>query len=462
MAGPVATGSDEFAATLASFVKENRIYGAAAGVVHGDELAWSAGAGLADAGSARKSSVDTLYRIASITKTFTGTAIMQLRDAGQLDLDDPVGKWIIELADSARPEASGSVTIRRLLSHESGLVSEPPGTDWSLLQPLYEGLAERNLARAAEIFTAVPPNTQWKYSNLGYQLLGEVVQRVSGTPYPQYLQERILDPLGMTVTSFEPLSEDLAGRCATGYSGRAFSDELDVAPRMPPLWAEGGLWSSVKDLARWASFQLGPYAEPPAQSPVLAPRTLREMHKPRYLVDDEWKQAWCVSWYAVRRDDVIWTQHSGGVPGFATNFCFDAKSRVAGIVLLNGEADASQLAMDLAQIGARLVQASPPENKVPTPMPEQYKPLLGIYASPQMSELLRLEWRDSKLQFVDPNDPIWRPELEPTDNPDQFKVGPGYRPSGEVARFRRLASGVVESVFVGGGTFVKLNPPERR
>jgi hypothetical protein len=79
-----------------------------------------------------------------------------------------------------------------------------------------------------------------------------------------------------------------------------------------------------------------------------------------------------------------------------------------------------------------------------------------------MSALMRLEWRDGKLQFVDPTAPTWRPELEPTDNPDQFKVGPGYRSSGEIARFHRLASGVVESVFWGGGTLVKLNPPERR
>jgi len=462
MAGPVAAGADEFAAKLASFVKENRIYGAAAGVVHGDELAWSGGAGFADARTARRSSPDTLYRIASITKTFTGTAIMQLRDAGKLDLDDPVVKWIPELAGSASPATISGVTIRRVLSHESGLVSEPPGTDWSLLQPVYEGLADRNLARVAEIFTAVPPNTQWKYSNLGYQLLGEIVRRISDQPYPEYLRQHVLDPLGMTATSFEPLSEDLAGRSATGYNGRAFSDELDVAPHMSPIWSEGGLWSSVQDLARWASFQLGPYAEPATQSPVLASATLREMHKPRYLVDEEWTQASAISWYAVRKDDVIWTQHSGGLPGFVTNFCFNSKSRVAGIALLNGEADASQLAMELAQIGARLVQACPPEIKVPAPMPEQYKPLLGLYASPEMSALMRVEWRDGKLQFVDPTAPTWRPELEPTDNPDQFKVGPGYRPSGEIARFHMLASGVVETLFVGGGTFVKLNPPERR
>ena len=202
-----------------------------------------------------------LYRIASITKTFTGTAIMQLRDAARLDLDDPVVKWIPELAASASPETIGAVTIRRLLSHESGLVSEPPGTDFLAGEPRYEGALTRNLERVTEIFTAVPPNTQPKYCNLGYQLLGEIVHRASGTPYAQYVTDMILTPLAMSSTGFEPLEPGLARRCAVGYAGRAFSDELAIAPAMPRLWAEGGLWSTVADLSRWLSFQLAAHGD---------------------------------------------------------------------------------------------------------------------------------------------------------------------------------------------------------
>jgi CubicO group peptidase (beta-lactamase class C family) len=94
MADPVAAGVAELGAMLASFVKDNRLYGAAAGVVHGNELAWSDGAGFADAAAERQSSADTLYRIASITKTFTGTAILQLRDEARLNLDDAAVRWI--------------------------------------------------------------------------------------------------------------------------------------------------------------------------------------------------------------------------------------------------------------------------------------------------------------------------------------------------------------------------------
>jgi CubicO group peptidase (beta-lactamase class C family) len=458
MTGPVAGGADEFEARLASFVKDNRLYGAAAGVVHGGELAWAGGVGFADISARHPSKPDTLYRIASITKTFTGTAIMQLRDAGKLDLDDPAVDWLPELKASGSPKTIARVTIRRLLSHESGLIGDPPRTDWTLPVPVYEGLAERSLARAAEIFTAVPPSTQQKYSNLGYQLLGEIVRRASGTDYAAYLRAHVLTPLGMTATAFEPLEPALAARCATGYDGRAFSDELSVAAALPPVWAEGGLWSDVRDLARWLSFQLGPYADQQADSPVLAAATLREMHKPRYLGDDGWKEAFGISWYAIRKDDVTWIQHSGGLNGFITNVCFDREHCVGAIALLNGAADAQDLAMNLADIARRLVQASTPAVRLPAPTPEHYKSLLGLYATADMTMLVRLEWRDGKLAFVEPGSTDKPTEIEPAGTLDTFTAAAGNRNSGETVRFRRLASGRVESVFVGSATLLRLDP----
>jgi len=463
VAGPVAAGAQDFETKVATFVRENRLYGAAAGVVHGDELVWSGGTGLADAAAGRPSGADVLYRIASITKTFTGTAVMQLRDAGLLDLDDPAVKWIPELSDSAIPQI-GAVTIRRLLSHESGLVSEPPGTNFLAAEPRYEGLASRNLERAADIFAAVPPNTQTKYCNLGYQLLGEVVHRVSGIPYPKYVAERILTPLAMSSTGFEPLPGALAGRRATGYAERAFSDELAVAPAMPPLWAEGGLWSTVEDLARWVSFQLAAHAgdtsagDASPGSDVLPSATRREMHKPRYLSDEEWSTAWGITWYSVRKDNVTWVQHSGGLPGFTSNACFDRGSRVGAIVLLNGVADASGLAMSLAAAGRRLAEVAAPELRRPVPTPSEVTALLGFYAPPDMSFLVRVEWRDGKLTLVDTSEPGEKIPLERGAEPGTFVAASGYRPSGEPVEFGRRPDGTVESLFFGGGLLLRLDP----
>jgi CubicO group peptidase (beta-lactamase class C family) len=458
MPGPVRAGAQEFEAKLASFVKENRLYGAAAGVVHGDELAWSGGAGLADRGSRRATEASTLYRIASITKTFTGTAIMQLRDAGKLDLDDPAADWLPELATSGGPKSISAVTIRRLLSHESGLRSEPPGTDWRAPIPAYEGSAERSLERAAEIFAALGPNLQSKYSNLGYQLLGEIVHRASGTAYPHYLRQEILGPLGLSATAFEPLTDDLAARCAVGYTGRAFSDELVVAAAMPPIWAEGGLWSTVTDLARWISFQLSAYSDAAPAAPVLAPATLREMHKARYVIDPGWTQVQGISWYAVRSDDVVWVQHSGGLRGFTSNACFDPVRGVGAIALVNGSAAASELAMELGGIARRLAGSEAPAITPPEPTPERYRALLGMYAGAEMTDFVRVEWRDGKLMMLDPAYPAWQVELEPGADADTFTAAAGFRQSGEPVRFGRLPGGRVSSVTLGGGTLVRLDP----
>lgn len=457
MTGPVSEAAPKLDAKVASFVKEHRLPGAAVGVVHGDVLVWSAGVGFADIAARRAPDRATLYRVASITKTFTGTAIMQLRDQGLLHLDDPAVVYLPELRDAASPfGVVETVTIRRMLSHESGLMSEPPDTDWTV--PTYEGHVERNLARAADIATAIPPNVQQKYSNLAYQLLGEIVARATGTPYPEYVRREILEPLGMAGSGFEPLPDALLPRRATGYAARYLSDELDLASIPPPVWAEGGLWSCVEDLAGWLSFQFREDAGPREGAQILAGSTLKEMHTPRYLGNEEWTEAWCISWYAERRDDVIWVQHSGGLHGFITNICFDPKTKVGAIALLNGSAEASALAMDLGAIAREAVRAAAPPIEPLAPMPEAYRPLLGIYLDRESGMLVRLEWRDGKLSFLYPDEATWHPTLAPTEDPLVFRVEPGSRESGEAVVFRSLPDGRIGSVFVAASTFVRLDP----
>jgi CubicO group peptidase (beta-lactamase class C family) len=460
MAEAVSDGAAEFEAKLATFVKESRIAGAAGSVVHGDDLAWAGGAGFADVASRRPAEQDSVYRIASITKTVTGTAIMQLRDAGKLELDDPAVQWLPELAASDGGHPIGRVTIRRLLSHESGLMGNPPGSEWAFKEPRYAGVAAVTLARASDIFVAIGPSLQPKYSNLGYQLLGEIVRRASGCDdYPSYVRPEILAPLGMTDSAFDPLPEALAARCATGYEGRSFSDELDVAAPMTNIWAEGGLWSTVQDLGRWLSFQLSAYGNAPGPATVLSAESLREMHKPRYLSDESWTLAWGISWYAVRKDDVTWVQHSGNVHGFSSGACFDRESRVGASVLVNGVADAPALAMELAATARRLAQAHAPAIAVPASTPAEYVPLLGMYALPVGGgDVRRIEWRDGKLAFISPNYPGQAMSLTPSGEPGMFVVGPGFRDSGERVSFVRGPDGQVTAVNFGGGTLLRLAP----
>jgi CubicO group peptidase (beta-lactamase class C family) len=398
-----------------------------------------------------------MYRIASITKTFTGTAVMQLRDAGRLDLDDPAVKYLPEVRGAVSPfTAIEAVTIRRMLSHESGLASEPPGTDWSV--PVYQGDPQRTLARPGDIVVSLAPNVQHKYSDLAYQLLGEIVTRVSGTPYPRYVRELILDPLGMSATGFDPLGEPLLSRRAAGYNKRPFSDELDQEPAFPPVWAEGGLWSCVRDLARWISFHLRAHASPAADSPVLAAATLREMHKPRYLADDDWTTAWGISWSANRQDNVTWIQHSGGLPGFTTSICFDPGAQVGAVVLHNGTNSTVETARELAVTARRLAGSATPVVTVPAPAPAQYQPLLGLYTRVGLGGgAMSLQWRAGKLAFLIPDIPSFQLILEPTSNPDIFVVGPGSDLTGENVTFHRHHDGRVTSVLLVHGTYQRLD-----
>jgi CubicO group peptidase (beta-lactamase class C family) len=459
----VAELGSKFESTLAAFVKQNRLPGAAAGVVVGDRLVWSAGYGFADVAGRRAPDAHTLYGIASITKTFTGTAIMQLRDEGKLHLDDPAAAYLSELRDATSPFGPiETVTIRRLLSHESGLMGDPPDTDWT--RNRYEGSPLRNLARVRDIGTRVPPNTQQKYSNLGYQLLGEIVARVSGIPYVRYVREQLLDPLEMTSTSFDPLPEELASRRAVGYQDRWMSDELRVAN----LWAgegfaEGGLWSTVEDLARWIGAQFREDDGARGGSQILDGSTLKEMHLPRYLGDETWTEAWCISWYAKRKDDIIWLQHSGGLPGFVTNVCFHRGDEPVGaIALVNGGKDADDLSMALGAIALEAARSVSTPAEAPAVTPAAYRDLLGVYGDAgDEAILIRCEWRDGHLAFIDPDSPEWRPTLVSAGDPDRFTVEPGVRESGEPVVFHRRADGRIVSVTIGPFSLSRFDPVDR-
>jgi hypothetical protein len=160
----------------------------------------------------------------------------------------------------------------------------------------------------------------------------------------------------------------------------------------------------------------------------------------------------------VRKDDVTWVQHSGGLPGFAANACFDRATGVGAIVLVNGAADASALAMALGGQARELALAAPPRLAGPPPMPAELKPLLGLYAPADMSFLLRIEWRDGKLAVVEGDGPGEIMPLERGSEPGTFVVAPGFRQSGEPVVFQRRADGAVTSMLIGGGSLVRLDP----
>lgn len=459
MGSPVEDVAGKLQTTLAAYVKEHRLPGATAGVVHDGRLVWTGSAGFSDIAARRVAGPQTLHRVASITKTFTATAVVMLRDDGALGLDDPLVEHLPEVA-AAQPAAGPieAVTLRLLLAHQSGFQSEPPGTDWSAGR--YEGDALVNLARAAEFGTRVPVATQEKYSNLGYQLLGEIVARRSGMPYADFVRARITEPLGMTRTVLGHLPPELVDEAATPYAGRWLTDELrPVTEPLEMVSSEGGLWSCVEDLARWAAFWLEK-DDDDAHTSVLSHRSRKEMRTPRYLGDEDWTSAFGLGWYGVRKDDVIWVQHGGSLLGFRSMVAFDPTERVGAVVLINGMGVPGALAMSLGATARTAVAEAAPVLEPPAAMPASYADLLGLYTEADVfGEMVRVEWRDGHLVLHDPDAP---PDLQltATDDPLVFDVEPGFRPSGEPCRFERGADGRIRSMWIGGGSYRRLHPAD--
>jgi CubicO group peptidase (beta-lactamase class C family) len=152
---------------------------------------------------------DTQYRVGSITKTFTAAAVMALVDEGKVGLDDPLGRHVA--AAGERP-----LTVRRLLSHASGLQREPVGNVWETFD--FPTVSEL-LAALDDAEQVVEPGAWFHYSNLAYALLGEVVSQASGVPYERFVEERFLAPLGLGRTTWARTEPAARGYFVDPYSG---------------------------------------------------------------------------------------------------------------------------------------------------------------------------------------------------------------------------------------------------
>jgi hypothetical protein len=218
------------------------------------------------------------------------------------------------------------------------------------------------------------------------------------------------------------------------------------------------LQSCVEDVAKWLSAQFAVEGGPDGHRTVLSDATLREMQRPRYLEGDTWEEAWCIGWYAVRKKDTVWIQHSGGLPGFITNACFHPKERVGAIALLNGVGPAPDLAMEIGALALEAVTKAVVPAALPARVPPAFEELLGIYGEPTEAMLTRLEWRDGKLTMLDPSEPDWKLVFLPQDEPDRFTIDWFQRESGEPVVFHRGPEGRISGVTIGPYTLRRFDP----
>ena len=259
-----------------TFMERSQTPGAVFGVIVDGELVWLKTAGVREKTINAPVTPETVFRIASMTKSFTAMAIMKLRDEGKLSLDDPVARYVPELANLPYPTADSAVlTIRHLLTHSEGFPEDNPWGDRQLAQ---SDETMRAWLRAGIPFST-SPGTAYEYSNYGFALLGQIVAKASGRAYADYVRDNILKPLGMNSSTFEMTSVPRE-HIALGYRREENNWKPEPILAHGSFGAMGGLWTSAPDLARYVAFLMAAF--PPRDEPDRGPikrSSAREMQQ---------------------------------------------------------------------------------------------------------------------------------------------------------------------------------------
>ena len=327
-----------------SFASERHIPGMAYGWVRDGTLVSSGGVGEHAVGGSRPDA-NTVFRIASMTKSFTAAMVLRLRDAGSLALDDPIAAHVPELAGLRVPTAdSPPITIRHLLTMSSGLTSDDAWAD----RHLDATADELDTYLGASPTFSLPPGVAFRYSNLGYAALGRAVANITGSSCQQAITTELLGPLGMSQTGWTSPG-DTVRRVARGYlwrddtwahDGPALADGA-IAPM-------GGLWSTVSDLTRWVRFFADAF--PPRDDVDAGPlcrasrREMQQIHRtttPSLAHTDDGSVQYTSGGYGfglgVNDDQMLGrvVGHSGGLPGYGSHMAWLPDHGIGVIALAN-------------------------------------------------------------------------------------------------------------------------------
>ena len=324
----LATAFPEIEKLFNTLIERAQPPGAVFGVIVDGELVWVKAAGVREKTSDAPVTPDTVFRIASMTKSFTAMAILKLRDDGKLSLDEPAAKYVPELANLPYPTTDSQVlTIRHLLTHSEGFPEDNPWGDRQLAQ---SDQTMRTWMRAGIPFST-SPGTAFEYSNYGFAILGQIVAKASGRPYTDYVRDNILRPLGMNASTFE-MDSVPREQIALGYRREDNKWQPEPILAHGSFGAMGGLWTNAHDLARYVAFLMSAF--PPRDEPERGPvkrSSAREMQQPwrpspaiafRPVVDAPLQMGVSAYGYGLgvsqecRFNHVV--GHGGGLPGYGS------------------------------------------------------------------------------------------------------------------------------------------------
>ena len=340
------------------FYTAQRLPGLAVGVLIDSQVVYRAGFGTTRMGGGQPVTPNTLFHMASITKPFVATAVVQLSTAGKVDLDAPVTRYVpyFRMKD---PRAS-AITVRQLLTHTAGM---PDVTDYRWNHPEYdEQSLERYIRGLADSGLIAAPGERWQYSNIGFELLADLVANVSGESFEGYVQKRILTPLAMRKSTL--LMTDIDSSLMAWGHRRASPGPFTIAAHYPYNRRHAGsstLHSNVDDMLRWARANLQRGALDGVR--ILPDSAYDQLWKEQYDMmaamraggagggtrPDVERMGVGLSWFLETRSGTRYVFHGGGDHGFRTDLVLAPDQRVAVVVLTNSEAGPRQLSRALME-----------------------------------------------------------------------------------------------------------------
>ncbi|MBW5467028.1 serine hydrolase [Brevibacillus formosus] len=420
---------DSFEQYAQEWITKGQVPGVCMGIAKEGQIFYSNGFGFRDVEQQLGVTIDTVFGIGSITKSFTCVAVMQLQEAGKLSVHDPVVKYLPEFR--LKNLDVGQITIHHFMTNTSGIpplptfyanvmrsLEENEVEDHPFLQnqtddvgPIdtYEDLM--NVIATLDLELLGPPGTEFSYSNDGFALLGAIIERVSGKSYETYVKEHIIDPIGMEHTSF--FLEELNGyeNITKLYIMRDKGDHKEVVPS-PNWWdtpasrAAGFLKSTVRDMLRYTDmFCKGGLTA--GGNRILTPESVQRMITPYFpteLVPGQFYGYGLVinsDYYGKKL-----VEHSGGIKGVTAQMCFFPETGLAGVALSNLELS-PVLAVMLGALNS--LENRPPESshlvsKIEFLAEEEMNQFVGDYHSSEFGTVpIRLENDQLMLSFLGEN-----------------------------------------------------------
>jgi len=309
---PAAARADKVDDLVRAEMARSKVPGVAVAVIRDGRVVKLQGYGFADVARKVEVTPDTIFKIGSVSKPVIATGIMLLAQDGKLSVDDPVSKYL-----DGTPDTWRDITIRHFLTHTSGVVREGPAFNPFKVQ------SDADVIRSAyPLPLRFPIGSKWEYCNVGYFSLAEILHKVSGQPWSDFLAARLFTPLGMTSTFPTGTTHQLR---AVGYAGK---EHTDLAPDWPAVRPSGAFLSSITDLVKFEAMLAG--------SQVLTDASRRQMWTPVTLTDGS-THPYGFGFELGERGGRNYIGHGGSLPGFRSTYARFPEQRLTVIVLANAE-----------------------------------------------------------------------------------------------------------------------------